>query len=64
MTTFFWSAGHFGWLFFGIVVFSILCLLAADVAWRLVSMSSRKLLAITALVWAAGVTALVLILNV
>lgn len=59
MTAFFWASGHIGWPFFGIVVFSVLCLLTKDIAWRVVPTSSRKFLLIAAIVWAAGVAALI-----
>lgn len=59
MTSFFWSAGHISWPFFGIVVFSVLCLLATDIVWREVPTSSRKLLSTVSIVWVAGVAALV-----
>ena len=61
MTSFFWSSGHIGWPFFSIVVFSVLCLLATDVVWRVISTSSRKLLATGAMIWALGVTALIVL---
>lgn len=59
MTSFFWSAGHFGWFFFGIVVFSVLCLLATDIVWRVMPTSFRKLLSIAAIVWLVGVATLI-----
>lgn len=59
MTSFFWSAGHFGGCFFGIVVFSVLCLLVTDIVWRVMPTSFRKLLLIAAVVWAVGVGALI-----
>ena len=59
MTSFFWSAGHIGWPFFGILVFSVVCLLVTDLVWRVISTSAPKLLSIAALVWTAGVTALI-----
>lgn len=58
MRSFFWSSGHLGWYFFAALVFSVLCLLLTDVIWRLVRTSSRKLLSAMALVWLAGVAAL------
>lgn len=59
MTSFFWSGGQFGWFFFGTLVFSVLCLLATDIVWRVMPTSFRKLLLIAAVVWAAGVGALI-----
>jgi len=59
MTSFFWSAGHIGWFFFGVLVFSVLCLLVTDIVWRMRPTSSRKLLSITTMLWAAGVLALI-----
>lgn len=59
MTSFFWSSGHLGWFFFGIVVFSALCLLATDIVWRVVPTSFRKLLSIATIIWAAGVAVLI-----
>ncbi len=61
MTSFFWSSGHMGWPFFSIVVFSILCLLATDAAWRVISTSSRKLLSVAGMIWAVGVTVLIVL---
>lgn len=52
MTSFFWSSGHIGWPLFGIVVLSVLCLLATDITWRTVRISIRKLLPIAIAVWA------------
>ncbi|WP_329743210.1 hypothetical protein [Dyella sp. A6] len=59
MTTFFWSAGHLGWFFFGAIVFSVVCLLVTDIAWRVMRTSSRRLLAIVGVVWVLGIAALV-----
>lgn len=59
MTSFFWSHGHVGWSFFGLLVYSALCLLAGDIVWRLTPASFRKILAVMTLVWAAGVVVLV-----
>jgi hypothetical protein len=59
MTPFFWSNGHLGWAFFGVLVYSVLCLLAGDIAWRLTPAPFRKILAVMALVWAAGAIVLI-----
>ena len=59
MMPFFWSAGHFGWPFFGIIVFSVLCLVVTDIVWRVVPTSVHKLLAVVAVVWATGVGLLI-----
>ncbi len=59
MTSFFWSSGHLGWPFFGIAVFSSVCLLVTDIVWRVVPTSSRKLLSTAATVWVVGVVALI-----
>lgn len=55
MTPFLWSAGHIGWPIFGIVVFSAVCILVSDVVWRIVQVSSRKLLLSSCAIWVAGV---------
>jgi hypothetical protein len=59
MTSFFWSNGHLDWSFFGLLVYSALCLLAGDVVWRLTPSPFRKILVAMALVWAAGVVILI-----
>jgi hypothetical protein len=59
MTTFFWSQGHLGWAFFGIVVYSVLCLLVCDVVWRVTPTPFRKILSAAAAAWLAGVVVLV-----
>jgi hypothetical protein len=59
MMPFFWSQGHLGWPFFGVLVYSVLCLLAGDIVWRLTPAPFRKILGVMALVWAAGVVALI-----
>ncbi len=59
MTSFFWSNGHLGWAFFGVLVYSVLCLLAGDIVWRLTPAPFRKILGVMALVWAAGIVVLV-----
>ena len=59
MMSFFWSNGHLGWAFFGVLVYSVLCLLTGDIVWRLIPAPFRKILAVMALVWASGVVALV-----
>lgn len=61
MTSSIWSSGHIGWPLFGVVVFSVLCLLATDIVWRVVSVSSHKLLLLAAVVWTAGVGALIVL---
>lgn len=60
MTSLFWSSDHIAWPFFTIIVFSVLCLLATDIAWRVISARSRTLFSVATLVWAAGVAALTL----
>lgn len=59
MTSLFWSNGHLGWAFFGVLVYSVLCLLAGDIVWRLTPAPFRKILGVMALVWAAGIVVLV-----
>ena len=59
MTTFFLSQGHLGWSFFGVLMYSVLCLLAGDVVWRMTTAPFRRLLAVMALIWAAGAVALI-----
>lgn len=59
MTSFFWSHGHLGWSFFGVLVYSVLCLLAGDIVWRLTPAPFRRILAIMALIWALGVATLI-----
>lgn len=57
---FFWSEGHVGWPLFGIIVFSVLCLLVTDVVWRLVQIAYCKLLVCVVLVWLVGILGLVI----
>lgn len=59
MTSFFWSAGHLAWPFFGIIIFSVLCLVVTDIVWRTVPTSVHKLLAVVAVVWATVVGLLI-----
>jgi len=59
MMSFFWSNGQLGSAFFGVLVYSVLCLLAGDIVWRLTPAPFRRILAVMALVWAAGAIALV-----
>lgn len=54
MTPFFWSGGQIGWPLFGLVVFSVCCLIVADIVWRAVQIRFRKLLLATGIVWAVG----------
>jgi len=59
MTLFFWSGGHIGWLLFGLIVFSICCLIVADIIWRVTRFPFRRLLLAAGMVWAIGVAAVV-----
>ncbi|HKZ10780.1 MAG TPA: hypothetical protein VJL61_08740 [Rhodanobacteraceae bacterium] len=59
MTSFFWSQGHLGWPFFGVLVYSVLCLLAGDIVWRLTPAPFRKIFAVMAVIWVAGAVALI-----
>jgi len=59
MTTFFLSQGHLGWSFFGVLMYSVLCLLAGDIVWRMTTAPFRRLLAVMALIWAEGAVALI-----
>lgn len=56
-----WSDGHLNWLFFGIVVFSMLSLLVTDLVWRLVTVRVWVLLSVAASAWAVGVVIISLI---
>lgn len=59
MTSFVWSGGHIGWPLFGIVVFTMLAILAADLVWRVVRIPIRRLLACAAAIWIAGIVGLI-----
>jgi hypothetical protein len=61
MTSFFWSSGHIGWPLFGIVVLSVLCLLATDITWRTVRIRIPTLLPIAAAVWVVGAAVIIAI---
>lgn len=61
MGSFFWSSGHIGWPLFGIVVLSVLCLLATDITWRMVRISIRKLMSIAIALWLVVAAAIVAI---
>lgn len=56
---FFWAAGHIGWPFFAIIVFSVLCFLAIDIAWRTIHLSFVKLAMSAALPWLVGVVVII-----
>lgn len=60
MTQFFWSAGHIGWAFFALLVFTGVWWLVADLAWRQVVASGRSLALVFGGCWFLGV-ALILI---
>ncbi|WP_353249412.1 hypothetical protein [Salinisphaera sp. T31B1] len=49
-----WAGSRLSWVFFGLVVYGLACVLAADVAWRLVTFNTRILLAIVGLGWIVG----------
>jgi hypothetical protein len=61
MSEFFWSSGHLGWGFFSILVYSGMCIIAADLVWRLTAVSIRRLVPIVAACWVTGVALLVLL---
>lgn len=60
MTSIFWSQGHLGWSFFGVLVYSALCLLAGDIFWRTTEAPFRKISAVVAFVWVSGVALIAL----
>jgi hypothetical protein len=53
-----WSDGHIGWAFFVLVVYTIGMFLIADLAWRLLVVSTRWLAAALALIWLIGAAAI------
>lgn len=59
MSTFFWSGTYLGWGVFALAVFSVLCLLAADVVWRLSPISIRRLAPVAAAGWIVGAVIIV-----
>lgn len=46
--------GHLGWTLFAVLLYSGLAVLAVDYVWRRVTMSTRRLLAASAALWAIG----------
>lgn len=61
MSQFFWTAGHLGWAFFALLLFTGIWWLAADLAWRLKQARLKRLAMWAGLGWIAG---LVLIFGV
>lgn len=59
MNSFFWLHDHIGWPFFGVLVYSVLCLLAGDIVWRVITAPFRKIFSIMVIAWTAGVIALI-----
>lgn len=59
MKSFFWLHGHIGWPFFGVLVYSVLCLVASDIVWRVTPVPFRRILSTVAIIWTAGVAALI-----
>lgn len=55
MSGFIWSSGHLGWGFFLLLVYSAACVIAGDLAWRLVTINARKLVPILGVCWLVGV---------
>lgn len=55
MSGFFWSSGHLSWGLFFILVYSAVCWLAGDVAWRLVTVGTMRLAALFGACWLLGV---------
>lgn len=60
MSEFFWSSGHLGWGCFFILVYTCACLLAGDLVWRLVTVSTRRLMALFSVCWLLGVGVILL----
>lgn len=61
MTAFFWSAGHLGWGFFALLVFSGLWWLAYDLVWRLRDMPGARLATRMGAGWIVGVALILLV---
>lgn len=59
MMPFFWSGQHIGWPLFGLVIFSVCCLIVADIVWRAVRLPFRKLLLAAGITWAIVVAAVI-----
>lgn len=59
MMSFFWSGGHIGWPLFAIIVFSVCCLVVADIVWRVTRFPFRRLLLAAATAWAVGAAAVI-----
>lgn len=55
MSGFFWASGHLGWGIFALVVFSGFWWLLADLVWRLISASFRRLAVAISIGWIVGV---------
>lgn len=50
----FYHDGHIGWLLFAAVVYTGVCILAADYAWRRLTMSGARLAVLVLMGWAIG----------
>ncbi len=54
MNGFFWTAGHFGWGIFALVVFTALWCLLSDLVWRLSNVKIGRLAMALAIGWILG----------
>lgn len=54
MSEFFWTSSHLGWCIFALVVFTCLCLLLADLVWRLTRVGVRRLAVAMVSGWLIG----------
>lgn len=54
MNGFFWSSSHLGWGIFTLIVFTCLCLLLADLVWRLTRVGVRRLAVTMVSGWLIG----------
>lgn len=51
---FFWSSDHFGWGLVALILYTSIVLCAADLIWRMTSITRRKILLLTSFSWIGG----------
>jgi hypothetical protein len=61
MMPFFWSGDHIGWPLFALLVFSVCCLIVADIVWRVARFPFRRLLLAAGSAWTIGVAAVIVL---
>lgn len=55
MTPLLWSQGHVAWPLFAAIVFSVVCLIATDIAWRMNRTRFRNFAVASGVTWVAGI---------